>query len=77
MPAFNVQQYFDDCISGVNTDCNGRATVKISRMLGFFIEGWDNKEIWGRFTYYPDAGGISNGEIDDDANFLRKVILVR
>jgi hypothetical protein len=46
-------------------------------MLGFFIEGWDNKEIWGRFTYYPDVGGISNGEVDDDANFLRKVILVR
>jgi hypothetical protein len=77
VPAFDVQQYFDDCISGVNPDCNGRATVKISRMLGFFIEGWDNKEIWGRFTYYPDTGGISHGEIDDDANFLRKVILVR
>jgi hypothetical protein len=77
VPAFNVQQYFEDCISGVNANCNGRATVTISRMLGFFIEGWDNKEIWGRFTYYPDVGGISNGEVDDDANFLRKVILVR
>lgn len=75
VPAFNVQKYLEDCIAGAN--CNGRTNVTISRMLGFFIEGYDNKEIWGRFSYYPDVGGISNGEVDEDANFLRKVILVR
>lgn len=76
VPAFNVQQYLDDAHAGL-TKPNGRTDVKITRMLGFFIEGWDNKEIWGRFSYYPDVGGISNGEVDEDANFLRKVILVR
>lgn len=76
VPAFDVQQYMLDTIAGL-TKNNGRTDVTITRMLGFFIEGWDNKEIWGRFTYYPDTGGISGGGVDEDANFLRKVILVR
>ncbi len=76
IPAFDVQKYMEDTIAGL-TKNNGRTDVVITRMLGFFIEGWDNKEIWGRFTYYPDTGGISNGQVDEDANFLRKVILVR
>ncbi len=76
VPAFDVQKYLDDVHAGL-VKPNGRTDVTVTRLLGFFIEGWDKDEIWGRFTYYPDTGGISNGEVDDDANFLRKVILVR
>jgi hypothetical protein len=76
VPAFNVQKYLDDSKAGL-TKPNGRTDVVITRMLGFFIEGWDSKEIWGRFSYYPDVGGISNGSVDENANFLNKVILVR
>ena len=76
VPAFNVQKYMEDAVAGL-TKPNGRTDVTVTRILGFFIEGWDSKEIWGRFTYYPDSGGITNGAVDENANFLRKVILVR
>ena len=76
VPAFDVQQYLADAVAGL-TKANGRMDVKVTRLLGFFIEGWDSKEVWGRFTHYPANGGIGNPDVEDSANFLRKVILVR
>jgi hypothetical protein len=76
MAAFDVQQYLADAVAG-NVKGNGRIEVTVSRLLGFFIEGWDNKEVWGRFTHYPAASGIGNPNVEHSANFLRKVILVR
>lgn len=76
VPAFDVQQYLADAVAG-KTKANGRTDVTITRILGFFIEGWSNKEVWGRFSHYPANGGIGNPDVEDSANFLRKIILVR
>jgi hypothetical protein len=76
MAAFDVQKYLEDTVAGLEK-ANGRTDVTVSRLLGFFIEGWSSKEIWGRFTHYPATGGLGNPDVDDSANFLRQVILVR
>lgn len=76
VPAFDVQQYLADAVAG-KTKANGRTDVRITRILGFFIEGWSSKEVWGRFSHYPANAGIGNPDVEDSANFLRKIILVR
>jgi hypothetical protein len=74
--AFNVQRYLEDTAAGL-VKTNGRTDVTIVRVLGFFIEGWDSKEIWGRFSFYPAPPSIGSNDVADSANFLRSVILVR
>jgi Putative Flp pilus-assembly TadE/G-like len=58
---------------------NGKTTVTITNILGFFIEGMGgqgNKDVIGRLVAIPGLtqGG---GSVDETAAFLRKVILVR
>lgn len=76
VPVFNVQQWQDDVAAG-NSKGTGRYEIQITRLVGFFVERMIGNDVVGRVTYYPSAGGISDGEIDESANFLRKVILVR
>lgn len=76
VPIFNVQQWQDDVAAG-NSKGTGRYEIEITRLVGFFVERMIGNDVVGRVTYYPSAGGISGGEIDESANFLRKVILVR
>ena len=77
VPVFDVAQYeVDRVINGEKA--NGRHQLKITRMLGFFIEDLQpNGDVVGRLTYYPSNGGISDNAITDNANFLRVILLVR
>ena len=72
MPLFSVDDYF----SGTP---NGKETITITNIMGFFIEGMcgpGNKDVCGRLVAIP---GITEGggSVDETASFLRKVILVR
>jgi hypothetical protein len=58
---------------------NGKTTVNITNIMGFFIEGMcgaGNKDVCGRLVAIPGltSGG---GSVDETASFLRKVLLVR
>lgn len=75
VPIFNVQAFQESVAMGDKGA--GKLQIQITRLVGFFIEKMDGNDVIGRVTYYPAAGGIANGEIDEAANFLRKVILVR
>lgn len=76
VPAFNVQK-FQESIALDSSKRAGKLELQITRLLGFFIEDMQGNDVVGRFAYYPSSGGISQGEIDESANFLRKVLLVR
>jgi hypothetical protein len=73
--AIDIQDYLDRAFAG-EQDTNGKIQVRISRLLGFFIEQYDADEITGRFAYYPSTGELG-GNVDETANFLRTIILVR
>jgi hypothetical protein len=58
---------------------NGKSTVPIVNIMGFFIEGMGgqgNKDVIGRLVAIP---GVTKGttSVDDTASFMRKVLLVR
>ena len=54
---------------------SGRVDVVITRILGFFIDGIDNNgDVWGYLMNYPT---LASGTLDNEASFLRTVILVR
>jgi hypothetical protein len=76
VPVFNVQQWQDDVANG-NEKGVGRYELQITRLIGFFVEQMDGNDVVGRVAYYPSASGTGNSVIDDSANFLRTVILVR
>ncbi|HXT72027.1 MAG TPA: pilus assembly protein TadG-related protein [Vicinamibacterales bacterium] len=59
---------------------NGRTTVPISNIMGFFVEGWDdaNKAIVGRLVTTAgllQVGG--GGTVGPQSGFLQAIILVR
>jgi hypothetical protein len=58
---------------------NGKASVTISNIMGFFVEGMGgagNKDVLGRLAAIP--GVVANGgTVEKTASFLRKVRLVR
>lgn len=58
---------------------NGKTSVTISNIMGFFIEGMGgpgNKDVIGRLAAVP---GVSKGgsNVDETASFMRTVLLVR
>jgi hypothetical protein len=58
---------------------NGKTTVTITNIMGFFIEGMGgpgNKDVIGRMCAIP---GLTRGagSVDETASFLRRVMLVR
>jgi hypothetical protein len=58
---------------------NGKTTVPITNIMGFFVEGMGgsgNKDVIGRLVEIP---GLTKGtsSVDETAAFLRKVLLVR
>jgi hypothetical protein len=58
---------------------NGKTTVAITNIMGFFVEGMcgpGNKDVCGRLVAIP---GLTQGStsVDETASFLRKVLLVR
>jgi Flp pilus assembly protein TadG len=58
---------------------NGKSTVPITNIMGFFVEGMGgqgNKDVVGRLVAVP---GLTKGtsSVDETASFLRKVLLVR
>jgi putative Flp pilus-assembly TadE/G-like protein len=58
---------------------NGKATVTITNVMGYFIEGMGgsgNKDVVGRLVAIPGVT-VGAGSIDESAAFLRKVLLVR
>lgn len=72
VPLFSLDTFFDG-------SPNGKATVTITNIMGFFIEGMcgtGNKDVCGRLVAIPGMtkGG---GSVDETASFLRKVLLVR
>ena len=75
IPAFDPQKYMDDAKAGLANN-SSQIDVKVTRIVGFFIESYDSTGIRGRFSYIPARGNVSN-TIPDPASFLRKVVLVR
>ena len=72
VPLFNLDNFFAG-------SPNGKTTVTITNIMGFFIEGMcgpGNKDVCGRLVAIPGLtqGG---GSVDDTAAFLRTVLLVR
>jgi Flp pilus assembly protein TadG len=71
IPLFNVDSFFDG-------SPNGKTTVTITNIMGFFVEGMGgtgNKDVLGRLVEVP--GVTTGGGVTSTASFLRKVILVR
>ncbi|HJZ77046.1 MAG TPA: pilus assembly protein TadG-related protein [Vicinamibacterales bacterium] len=57
---------------------NGKTTVTITNIMGFFVEGMGgsgNKDVLGRLVSIP--GVTLGGGVDETASFLRTVLLVR
>ena len=57
---------------------NGKTSVTISNIMGFFVEGMGgpgNKDVIGRLAAIP--GMATGGGVDESASFLRTVLLVR
>ena len=72
VPLFDIDAFFAG-------SPNGKTTVTITNIMGFFIEGMGgsgNKDVCGRLVAIPGltSGG---GSVDETASFLRKVLLVR
>ena len=72
IPLFDIDAFFAG-------SPNGKTTVTITNIMGFFIEGMcgaGNKDVCGRLVAIPGLtkGG---GSVDETAAFLRKVLLVR
>lgn len=72
VPLFDIDAFFAG-------SPNGKTTVNITNIMGFFIEGMcgaGNKDVCGRLVAIPGltSGG---GSVDETASFLRKVLLVR
>lgn len=58
---------------------NGKTTITITNIMGFFIEGMcgpGNRDVCGRLVAIP-ALTKGGGSVDETASFLRKVLLVR
>lgn len=55
---------------------NGKSTITITNIMGFFVEGMSGKDVLGRLTAIP---GLTKGtkKVTDSASFMRKVLLVR
>ena len=72
VPLFDIDAFFAG-------SPNGKTSVTITNIMGFFIEGMGgpgNKDVIGRLVAIPGLtqGG---GSVDETASFLRKVLLVR
>lgn len=72
VPLFDIDAFFAG-------SPNGKTTVNITNIMGFFIEGMcgaGNKDVCGRLVVVP---GLTKGagSVDETAAFLRKVLLVR
>jgi hypothetical protein len=72
VPLFNIDAFFAG-------SPNGKTTVTITNIMGFFIEGMcgtGNRDVCGRLVAIP---GLTKGSssVDDTAAFLLKVLLVR
>lgn len=55
---------------------SGRTDILVTKVLGFWLEGMQGNDVIGYLTHYP-ALATGGGPVDDDATFLRTVILVR
>jgi len=58
---------------------NGKTTVTITNIMGFFVEGMGgsgNKDVIGRLVSIPGVT-LGVGGVDETASFLRTVLLVR
>ena len=55
---------------------SGRTDITVTKILGFWIEGMQGQDVIGYLTHYP-ALAEGGGPIEEDATFLRTVILVR
>lgn len=75
LPVFDAQAYLDEKYFG-DDKTTGRFNLTITRLVGFFIEEMQGNDVVGRVTYYPATGTVGAGTTNN-ANFLRKVILVR
>jgi len=66
---FNLDDFFA-------SDPNGKSSVPITNIMGFFVEGMSSKDVLGRLVAIP---GMTKGttNVDDSASFMRTVLLVR
>jgi len=72
IPLFDIDAFFAG-------SPNGKTTVTITNLMGFFVEGMGgagNKDVVGRLVAIPGVT-LGSGSVDETASFLRKVLLVR
>jgi len=55
---------------------SGRTDIIVTKILGFWLEGMQGSDVIGYLTHYP-ALAEGGGPVEEDATFLRTVILVR
>jgi len=68
LPVFNTYVY-------AMGQQSGRLDIQLSNVLGFFIQGMQGNNVVGVLTHKPVLSGTVNN--NEDASFLRTVILVR
>lgn len=56
---------------------SGKFQVRITNILGFFLQPRQGNEVMGVFTGFPGNLKAGSGKLDPSASFLRSVILIR
>jgi Flp pilus assembly protein TadG len=58
---------------------NGRASVPLANIAGFFVEGYDtsSKSVRGRLVTMPGLKASGAGSVAESSSFLRTVLLIR
>jgi hypothetical protein len=66
---FNLDDFFA-------SSPNGKSSVTITNIMGFFVEGMSGRDVQGRLCAIPSlTKGTSS--VVESASFMRKVLLVR
>jgi hypothetical protein len=70
IPVFDVDQY------SLQDKSSGKFPLRITRILGFFVNGMDGNDVTGHLYPYPSEPG-TGGSLNNQSSFLRSVILIR
>jgi hypothetical protein len=74
VPLFDVDAYLESQLTNPTPGSN--ASITITNIMGFFIEGATDGEVLGRLVAIPGLTA-AGGNVDETASFLRTVLLVR
>ncbi len=71
IPVFDVDAY------SLQDKTSGKFQIRITNILGFFLEGMQGNDVMGRLASYPGMLRPGTGQLNPNSAFLRSVILIR